>query len=335
MEEQDLKPRLRNGVAGEGDSTAVADVAVRKAGVVRLVRAMPAGEAARLVLRECLEQISANARAILSSDDPEGPHQLRIGLRRLRSALSIFGKVADSETRKVLASEARWLGREAGKVRDVDVILAEMVRPLARTRPDDKGAAALAKSVEARAALLRRALRRTLSGPRAGAFLRDLEVWVETAPWMTADDAGQAKWRAVPVRGLAGVVLEKRWKKTRAHARKIDRLTLEQRHELRKELKKLRYAAEFLGPLHPRKKVAPFLAHLKSLQDVFGALNDTRMAETWFAEDSAGADADPAVQRAIGRLLGAKAMEAETAWTHARTLWKDLKRTPVFWKKPG
>ncbi|MFP1631174.1 CHAD domain-containing protein [Zhengella sp. ZM62] len=332
MNEQDSNRHLGEGGAGP-DANDAGSVAVRKAVAVHLVRAMPAGEAARSVLRECAAQISANAAAILSSDDPEGPHQLRIGLRRLRSALSIFGKVVDGEAREVLASEAKWLGREAGKVRDVDVILSEMVEPLARARPDDEGAAALAQSVQASASGLRTSFRTTISGPRASAFLRDLQVWVETAPWMTADDTGQAKWRGVPARDLAGMVLDKRWKKTRAHARKIGRLTLEQRHELRKELKKLRYAVEFLAPIHAQKKVAPFLAHLKSLQDVFGALNDTRMAETWFAGDPAGADADPAVQRAIGRLLGAKAMEAETAWSHARALWKDLKRTPVFWKK--
>lgn len=333
MREQDrARPATGSGGDGMGEMTGAA---IRNARAVTLDRSMPARQAAVPVLRECATQILANAAAVLAMDDPEGPHQLRIGLRRLRSALSLFADVLDRETANVFANEAQWLGREVGKLRDADVILAGMVLPMARSRPGDDGLAALAETLEVRSRALRTALRRTLSARRARAFLEDLHEWTEAAPWMDTAGGNQAGKRIVPLRDLAGAVLEKRWTKARARARKIDRLTLDERHELRKELKKLRYAVEFMGPLHGRGKVAPFLSHLKSLQDVFGALNDAGMAEAWFAQDPAGADARPAVQRAIGRLLGATALQAEIAWQDARRSWKDLKRTPVFWKKPG
>ena len=62
----------------------------RNAETVPLVREQSAETAARDVLRECFEQIAANAAVVQGHDDHEGPHQLRIGLRRLRSALTVF-----------------------------------------------------------------------------------------------------------------------------------------------------------------------------------------------------------------------------------------------------
>ena len=59
-------------------------------------------------------------------------------------------------------------------------------------------------------------------------------------------------------------------------------MNVDQRHELRKELKKLRYAAEFLSPLFPAKRVDPFLKRLKKLQTVFGDLNDAATVKAMF-----------------------------------------------------
>ena len=73
---------------------------------------------------------------------------------------------------------------------------------------------------------------------------------------------------------MAGQALNKRWKKVGKRARDLRTLNAEQRHELRKELKKLRYAAEFFSSLYPAKRVDRFLKRLKKLQTVFGDLND-------------------------------------------------------------
>ena len=58
------------------------------------------------------------------------------------------------------------------------------------------------------------------------------------------------------------------WKKVGKHAHGLETLTADQRHKLRKELKKLRYAVEFFSSLFPAKRVDPFLKRLKKLQTV-------------------------------------------------------------------
>ena len=48
------------------------------------------GVVARDVLRDCHAQIAANLVVVAGSTEPEGPHQLRVGLRRLRTAFAVF-----------------------------------------------------------------------------------------------------------------------------------------------------------------------------------------------------------------------------------------------------
>ena len=45
-------------------------------------------------------------------------------------------------------------------------------------------------------------------------------------------------------------------------------------HGLRIALKKLRYTAEFLAPLYPRRKVKRYVRELRGLQETLGAIND-------------------------------------------------------------
>ena len=83
---------------------------------------------------------------------PEGPHQLRIGLRRLRSAFSVFSPVLQSPEMTRLNGEARWLGQEVGRLRDLDVVANDIVRREAEAHPDEPGLPALADALSRQAA---------------------------------------------------------------------------------------------------------------------------------------------------------------------------------------
>ena len=81
-----------------------------------------------------------------------------------------------------------------------------------------------------------------------------------------------------PIKKVARKVLRKAWKKSAKYGAEIDRLNGEQRHQMRKALKKLRYQAEFFAPLFSAAESEAFIRQLRALQDVFGYLNDVRMA---------------------------------------------------------
>lgn len=307
-------------------------IAPRNAEDVALDRAEISEHATRNTLRECLDQISANVVVVRKLDDIEGPHQLRVGLRRLRSAFSVFKPVLESPEKARLSGEARWLGQEVGRLRDLDVVANDIVRKEAGTHLDEPGLTALADALVHQSAELRGALRTLLAGPRVQAFLIDLAQFIETRGWLVPQDFGQTARLASPVVDLADVSLNKRWKKVRKHASGLETLNAEQRHELRKELKKLRYAVEFFASLYPAKRVDPFLKRLKKLQAVFGDLNDAATVKTMLTGAEAPVDGGAPAQRAAGWMIGASQARAEFGWAGAKGLWRNLEDTRPFWK---
>jgi triphosphatase len=100
---------------------------------------------------------------------------------------------------------------------------------------------------------------------------------------------------------------------------------------MRRSLKKLRYLTEFVAPVFPAKAVKPFLKQLKNLQDVFGYVNDVRMAEQLLAITS-GRHVESCAAAAAGIILGAHQVKAAEAWTHAQEEWHKLKKSQRFWE---
>jgi inorganic triphosphatase YgiF len=303
----------------------------RKAQTINLKKKAGVADSAGQVLGECAEQVFANVDAVIASGEPEGPHQLRIGLRRLRCALSLFRAVIDDSQRRRLASEAGWMGKQISRLRDLDVIAMEIGQIVRAAAPGQPDFASLLETVLQEADHERRRVRDFLAGPQSLGFMLDLAELVESF----ANKTGPAKTLDGEQTGLLSVArreMQRRWKKAREKARRLDELTIEERHELRKELKKLRYAAEFVSPLYRRKEVTPFVGHLKSLQDVFGALADAAMVSHHLTSLPFMEIRHPGQERAIGWLLGAKAARAAEAWTHARRDWQELRGTSRFWR---
>lgn len=324
--------KAERGVALATQGTIFPAPAPRKARRVALEPEMTTEVAAHAVLGECLAQISENMAVVAASDDPEGPHQLRVGLRRLRTALALFSGALAGEGRTRLSGEAKWLGREVGRLRDLDVALADLVRPAAAARPGEPGFARLEAALVERGGAERSALRATLVGARARTFLLDLSEYVSCRGWLDAQDWSQTARLARPVTETAGVALDTRLAKAAKRAKGIEHLSVEARHELRKELKKLRYTAEFCASLYPPKRVKPFLKRLKALQEVFGDLNDAAMAEALLSGPDAPGGDDPGAARAGGFVLGLHAERARHGWERAKGLWRALRDTDPFWR---
>jgi inorganic triphosphatase YgiF len=294
-------------------------------------RGLTAEQAAQDILRECFDQIATNMLVVRALNDPEGPHQLRVGLRRLRSVFSVHAPVLGGAEMERLAGEARWLGQEVGLLRDLDVAADGIVRREAERHPGEPGLMVLAQALSERAGGQRRQLRLLLAEGRAQRFLLDLACFAETRGWLAAGASDQPRRPAPAVADLAGAALARCWKKVRRRAKGLESLDVEQRHELRKALKKLRYAVEFFAALYPKKRVAPFLKRLKRLQLVFGDLNDAATVKAMLS-DASLAGGDIVVHRAVGWMLGASQARAELGWTGAKALWRELHETRPFWE---
>lgn len=289
-----------------------------KATPVLIPKSATVEEAMRSVLRSCTAQVLANAGAIVDGDDPEGPHQLRVGLRRLRSALKIFAPAVDEVVAGRLSAGARDLGRAVGRVRDLDVLAIDIVAPCA----DGIDVGALEALLKTRRDEARQTLSGILDGAEAGGFLIDLVAFTEGRGWLSTSDVGQSAALAEPARAFARRVLAERWQKAALMGSEPGTLTPEERHELRKSFKTLRYSLEFLGSLVGRKKLRRALREVRTAQDVLGYLNDVRNARQLVGlveeRPSGRGRRDPAApDRALGYCLGWHEARAGDLWARA------------------
>lgn len=306
-------------------------VAPRKAGAVDYAPDGSVESTARDVLRDCFAQIAENMALLGTSEDPEATHQLRVGLRRLRTAFTIFASSLGKEPLQPLSDAARDLGREVGRLRDLDVLLDEIVAVAGSGGLDPSAHEALTSTLAAQRNAVRAEVRARLAAPESVAFLFDLGEFIETRGWLAPADYSQTGRLAAPVGAVALGVLDKRWRKVTKLGRDIEELGPESLHTLRKELKKLRYASEMFTPAFKGKRHAAFMNRLRSLQAMFGSLNDGAMAaETLSAPAGPGAD-NPAAQRAAGFVLGTLAADARADRPKLSKRWKKLAASGRFW----
>ena len=222
------------------------------------------------MLESAVRQVQVNRRAVLESDDPEAAHQLRIGLRRLRSALWALRPFVDRSSLRAFEQSARDIGRHVGKLRDTDVLISGVHAPAEAAVADKAGFAELHQALMRNREAERDDVRRVLSGSQWSKLQFYLTLWPRTL--VDIDGANKS------ITKHARNVLAKAWKKPAKLGRHLDSLDSAQRHEMRKALKKLRYQAEFMAPLFDERDGKQFIRQLKALQDVFGYVNDVRIA---------------------------------------------------------
>ncbi|MGE5768500.1 MAG: CHAD domain-containing protein, partial [Bacteroidota bacterium] len=304
---------------------------------LNLAAAMTADDALAAVLGACLRHWTANEAAALDGGDPEGVHQLRIGLRRFRSALAVFGDLLPPDQLAWLKAEAKWALNALGPARDWDVFLADLLAPLEAARPDDPDLAALRAAAILRQAEAYGALRAELATPRYTRFLLRLGGWLEDRGWRASElTAGQRSALGQPITGLADALLARRHRQALKRGKGFAKLPTPERHELRIAVKKLRYATEFFRGLYPAKRSRDYLAALRDLQESLGHLNDVAVAEhllvnlTEAAPPGSGARQ---VERAVGKVIGwydRALMDVEPEMRHT---WKSFAATDPFWNK--
>ncbi len=243
---------------------------------VTLTPAMRLAEALQVVVAACTAQLQANADGAADSADPEYVHQMRVALRRLRAALGIFAAPGTAATAyRELGTEMRALAAETGAARNWDVFIEETLRPLAAAFPRQPAVAALILAAEEQRAAAYRRVRVVLDSTRFSRLLLRLasEVFgqLNAAPATGAPDA---------LRALARATLTKQHKRLARESAALLNADDENRHRLRIDAKKLRYAAEFFAGLFDKPAVAKYAKSLAALQEVLGELNDAATAES-------------------------------------------------------
>ncbi len=288
-----------------------------RAHALKLSPRMNVEKAFQAIVRNCLDQIEANETGVIKYHDVESLHQMRVGLRRLRSALGMFDDALSLPV--ALRAELDWLVAQLGPARDWDVLagstlpaISGSVEALAPLVPVQLAAADKANALHAAAG-------EAVGSERYQDLIGHLERWLDERGWRAMQlpaDRARLKMR---IADFAKGILEKDQQRLLKRGRKLKQADPEARHRVRIAAKKARYAAEFFASLYPQKTVRPYVRALASLQDELGLMNDASVAAGLLGQLSEG---DVALAEGSAFVRGYLAGRAAQGDGKVRKLWK-------------
>jgi triphosphatase len=316
-------------LAGEALAAARATApAPRRLGAPVLPEGLGVTDAFAFVLAHLTDVVLHFAPAAAADvDGPEPVHQMRVALRRLRSAVTVFRREFDCPELQAANAGLKALSARLGPTRDWDVFLGETAPRVLATFPGEPRLARLIAAGERRRRECHAALRAFLGSPE----FRQLGIalaWLAGArPWDPALPEGALQ--QVSLQDFGADVLDRRLRKL-VGVDDIAGLEAGELHALRLKAKRMRYAAEIFSPLYSGKAARRFIQRLAGLQDGLGLLNDRATAEKLLAE-LGGAGGRHGY--AAGLVLGfAAAGTMADVLPRVMRRWEKFRRTSVFWE---
>ena len=304
---------------------------------------MSAGRAFTLIGRSCLRHLVANVSAT-ENRDAEALHQMRVALRRLRAAISLFSDVVSDDRIEAIKTELRWLAREFGPARDLDTLVIEVLRPLRKQHANELGLAGISKMFGRQRLKAYRRAQEAVQSTRFRKIVLDTAEWIEAGPWSMSEDPLRRARREMPVEFHAAAQLTQRRKKIRRRGAQIGDLSAVQLHRLRIQAKKTRYAVEFFSSLYQGKKAGKrckkVLSSLMVLQDSLGRFNDIVTRKALFENIIAYPEHRLSEEQnrhrvfAAGLIMGHEQAQIHQLLDRARKAHSRFDRAKVFWKTP-
>jgi len=302
-----------------------------KAVPVQLSPACNARESFTVIGFSCLKQIIDNAPAVVKAD-PEGVHQMRIGVRRLRAAMSLFKEILQDDQTATIKAELKWLTGELTPAREFEVLTERAIAPFnERDSRLTDGVASFSKAItrKHKAALAR--AKDAVVSPRFRSLVFEVAAWLEVGAWTNPADDLVLSRGEVAIKTFAAEQLRRQSRKVRKRGRGLAELNAKKRHKLRIRVKKLRYAAEFFTGLFEVKKAVrrqkKFKSALKRLQGGLGDLNDIAVDKSLIAGVAPSRHGF-----AAGLLTGREEARENKAMLAAVEGHKDFLKVKYFWR---
>lgn len=242
---------------------------------------------------------------VLCDRNPEDVHQMRVGMRRLRTALQVFDGVVVLPSSLSIKKIGR-LAKALGNVRDLDVMLAWLQAYLEKADPDVIGALApVMEPVQKKRKKCRKRLRKVLKGKQYAAFEQGFQSWLEQPQYTPVAELPLAQVLPDLLLPLMSELLMhpgwlvatsstkqnemqpiKRLSQTRIH--QVLEQDSEALHDLRKQMKRVRYQTEFFTEFYGDSYKTQ-TDEFRVIQDLLGQLQDGAVLSEFLA-DELGAD---------------------------------------------
>jgi CHAD domain-containing protein len=229
-------------------------------------------EAARAIFADELKTILHHDAALLENADIFAVHETRKAIRRTFTGIKVFGRFFEGGRLEPQRKSLRKIMRRLGRCRDAAVFLQRLSE-----FSDQTGLKTELKSYwQGRKADADEALRIYLSHPKRRRFLERYSHFVST-PGLGEINA-EEKLVPTQVAHLAPVLIHEQLAKVRAFEDLLDEASIEQMHQLRIQIKELRYTLRFFRPLLGE-EIVPVGKTLRRLQTHLGTLNDAKVAQ--------------------------------------------------------
>jgi CHAD domain-containing protein len=315
----------RAGLAAEAMSVASGlPPAARRSGAPRVPPGVTVDAALGIVVSHLADVILHWSRLAPAGETAEPVHQMRVAVRRLRCAISVFRRAAGPVLDE-LADALKTLAAALGAARDWDVFAEGVGASIGHAFAGDKRVESLLAAAERRRRDAYASLSATLAGRDFRRLALRLAMLPSLQPW-TSDPPAPDLLRE-PARAYASRVLDRRLKHVTACGETLAMLPAEALHDVRKQAKRLRYAAEFFTPLFAEKPVRRFIARLEKLQEALGTMNDAHVARALM--DQLGGGAGRAF--ASGAVQGFVAAHSASAGAQVEHVWAKFRRQAGFW----
>ena len=307
------------------------------------------GEALALIITHLTRVLLHWANAASTSapgQDSEPVHQMRVAVRRLRSAFAVFRRAAggdEGEARfRSMAAELKALAAVLGEARDWDVFLAGDGAAIGAAFAGNRPVMTLLAAATRKRAAAYAALADSLAAPAWRLLALRLALLPIARPWApppalhpARDEFGellpqgdQLGLLEAPAEAYAAHALHRGFRRVRGTGEDLSALSAEAMHDARKRAKALRYACEFFAPLFPAKPVRRFLDRLEDVQQALGAVNDAHVAAALMGRIGGGGEARFAQGVVQGYVAAARAPAAR----RAGRAWGKLVDQDVFWE---
>jgi triphosphatase len=268
------------------------------------------------------------AQALVTVRDPEPVHQMRVAVRRLRSAFAVFRPAIGCGTVDAANAALKELAHRLAPARDWDVFVAETCAAVGDALPDDKELARLRMAAERRRRAAYAHLRSLLTNPSFRQLGITLAGLAGGEAWLAALEPTQQEILNLGLEQFADRALGRRLRRIAEAGGAIDHLDPAALHTIRLRAKRMRYAAEVFAPLYPGKAARRYLRRLSALQDRLGALNDGAVADALLTEIGANKGGRAHAGGLIRGFLAARSGDARARIARA---WERFKRLEPFW----
>jgi triphosphatase len=304
---------------------------VVKACAARLDSETSVEEAFCRVVAGCVVQLQGNVEGMHRGQDPEHLHQMRVALRRARSALGAFSRAIPKPLTAPVGEELEWLTGELGPARDWDVFLAETLPSVLEAFPGHQGLRTLQETARGLRDEAHARARDATLGFRYRGLILGLGAWLEARSWRKG--LGEARRRDVqaPVAPFARAQLARRHRRFLKRGRRHERFSAPELHRLRIAGKKLRYACEFFAGLFSARAARAYIEALRRLQDVLGVLNDAAVTEALLLQVAARAS-DAQVTEGVDLVRDWSLQQAARRRRALSEAWERFVGCEPFWE---